>query len=93
MAVKVHVPAPVRTITGNRAEVEVEARTVEELIQGLERLYPGIKEKLCDSEGKIRRYLNVYVNDKDARTLGGEKAALRDGDEVSIIPAIAGGRA
>ena len=64
---------------------------MDELLAGLEKLYPGIRERLCDSEGKLRRFVNVYVNEEDIRFLQGQETALKSGDDISIIPAIAGG--
>ena len=91
MAVTVRVPTPLQRLTGGQGEVAGEGRTVVELLGDLERRYPGIKERLCDQDGKLRRFVNVFVNEEDIRFLQGDQTALKDGDEVSIIPAIAGG--
>ena len=91
MAVAVHVPTPLRKLTGNQSEVQAEAATVAELVDNLESAHAGIKEKLLDESGDIRRYVNIYVNDEDIRFLDGKDTSLRDGDSVSIVPAIAGG--
>ena len=91
MAVTVHVPTPLRTLTNNQAEVEAEAGSVEELIQNLESAYAGIKEKLVDESGDVRRYVNIYVNDEDIRFLDGTGTPLKAGDKVTVVPAIAGG--
>ena len=91
MAVTVHVPTPLRKLTGNQSEVQAEAATVAELVDNLESAHAGIKEKLLDESGDIRRYVNIYVNDEDIRFLDGKDTSLRDGDSVSIVPAIAGG--
>ena len=91
MAVKVRIPTPLQKLTNDQSEVNCEAQNIDELLVGLEKQYPGIKERLCDAEGKLRRFVNVYVNEEDIRFLGGADTALKDGDEVSIIPAIAGG--
>ncbi len=91
MAVTVHVPTPLRKLTGNQSEVQAEAATVAELIDNLESAHAGIKEKLLDESGDIRRYVNIYVNDEDVRFLDGKETSLKDGDSVSIVPAIAGG--
>lgn len=93
MPVTVHVPTPLRKLTGNQAEVQIEAGSVSELVDGLEASHAGIKEKLVDEEGEIRRYVNIYVNEEDVRFLDGRETILDDGDSVSIVPAIAGGRA
>ena len=91
MAVIVHVPTPLRKLTNNQSEVQAEATTVAELVDNLESAHAGIKEKLLDESGDIRRYVNIYVNDEDIRFLDGKDTSLRDGDNVSIVPAIAGG--
>lgn len=91
MAVKVRIPTPLQRITDNQGEVSVEAKTVAELIENLEKKYQGIKERVCDESGKIRRFVNIYLNEEDIRFLKGPETPLKDGDEVSIIPAIAGG--
>ena len=92
MAIKVRIPTPLQRLTQNREEVAVDGTTIQELIANLEKSYPGIRERICDNEGKLRRFVNIYVNEEDIRFLKGDKTALKDGDEVSIIPAIAGGR-
>ncbi|HLD82351.1 MAG TPA: MoaD/ThiS family protein [Candidatus Omnitrophota bacterium] len=89
--VKVRIPAPLQKITQNKQEVESEAANIKELILNLDRQFPGIKERLLDENGKIRRFINFYVNDEDIRFLKQDETALTDGAEVSIIPAIAGG--
>ena len=92
MAVTVHIPTPLRKLTDNQAEVQIEAGDVAGLVDELEATYGGVKEKLLDEKGEIRRYVNLYVNDEDIRFLDGSATALNDGDSVSIVPAIAGGR-
>jgi molybdopterin synthase sulfur carrier subunit len=92
MPIKVLIPTPLRNLTGNAAEVAVEAGDVQALIQALDQAHPGLKERLCDEQGKLRRFVNMYLNEEDIRFLKGEATALKDGDEVSIVPAIAGGR-
>jgi molybdopterin synthase sulfur carrier subunit len=91
MPIKVLIPTPLRNLTGNAAEVSVEAANVGALIQALDAAHPGLKERLCDEAGKLRRFVNVYLNEEDIRFLQGEATALKAGDEVSIVPAIAGG--
>ncbi len=90
---KVRIPTPLQAIAGNRAELDCPGATVGELIANLEKMCPGIKERLCDADGRIRRFLNLYVNDTDIRTLQECGTPLNATDEVSIIPAIAGGSA
>jgi sulfur-carrier protein len=92
MSVKVRIPTPLQKLTGEKAEVEVEASTVKDLMESLEKNYPGIKDRICDSGGKIRRFVNVYLNEEDIRFLKQEETVLKTGDEISIVPAIAGGK-
>ena len=92
MAVKVQIPAPLRSLTAGAAEVEVDAANVQGVIDALEGKYKGIKSRLCDEDGRLRSYVRVFVNGEDARGLGDAKAPLKTGDSVSIVPAIAGGR-
>jgi molybdopterin synthase sulfur carrier subunit len=91
MPVKVRIPTPLRKLTNNEEIVEVEARTIRDAILELQSRYPGIKERLLDDDGSVRRFVNVYVNEEDIRFLQGQETPIKDGDEVSIIPAIAGG--
>jgi molybdopterin synthase sulfur carrier subunit len=91
MPVKVRIPTPLQSLTGGAAEVEAEGKTVRELIEDLERRYAGIRARLCDESGEVRRFVNIFVNDEDIRFLQGLDTELKEGDEVSIIPAIAGG--
>jgi molybdopterin synthase sulfur carrier subunit len=92
MPVKVLIPTPLRNLTNNAAEVSADAASVTALIEALEKAHPGLKDRLCDDAGKLRRFVNVYLNEEDIRFLNGEATALKDGDEVSIVPAIAGGK-
>ena len=91
MPIKVRIPTPLQKLTNNKTEVESTGTTVDELLNNLNGQYPGIKERVCDENGKLRRFVNVYVNEEDIRFLEGEKTSVKEGDEVSIIPAIAGG--
>jgi sulfur-carrier protein len=91
MAVKVLIPTPLQKLTKDQATVECEGATIAELLDSLEQNCPGIKERLCDESGKLRRFVNFYLNSEDIRFLAGEATELADGDEVSIVPAIAGG--
>ncbi|MBL8024570.1 MAG: MoaD/ThiS family protein [Elusimicrobia bacterium] len=91
MAAKVRIPAPLRRLTKDQAVVEVDGETVADLIAGLEKNYPGLKERLCDETGQIRRFINVFVNGEDIRFKEGAKTVVEAGAEVSIVPAIAGG--
>lgn len=91
MAVSVLIPTPLRKLTANQDTVTVEAGTVDEMVQGLEAQFPGFGQRLRDENGELRRFINIYVNDEDIRFLQGKATALKDGDSVSIVPAIAGG--
>jgi molybdopterin synthase sulfur carrier subunit len=92
MALIVRIPTPLRTVTKGNAEVQAKGVTVSDVVEDLERQYPGIRERLIDETGELRRFINIYVNEEDIRFLDGKKTALKDGDQVSIVPAIAGGR-
>ena len=92
MSITVRIPTPLRRLTGGADEVQVEGATIGGLIDNLEAAHPGIKERLCDENGEIRRFVNLYLNDEDVRFLQGRDTPLKEGDEVSIVPAIAGGR-
>ncbi|MDX2239731.1 MAG: MoaD/ThiS family protein [Leptolyngbyaceae cyanobacterium bins.302] len=91
MAVKVLIPTPLQKLTNEQATVECQGTTIAELLNSLESRCPGIKGRLCDDKGELRRFVNFYVNSEDIRFLDGINTPLSDGDEVSIIPAIAGG--
>jgi len=88
---KVRIPTPLRKLTNNEELIEVDAATVGAAIAELQSRYPGIKERLVDEGGAIRRFVNVYVNEEDIRFLQDQNTPLKSGDELSIIPAIAGG--
>ncbi|MCP2729650.1 MoaD/ThiS family protein [Limnofasciculus baicalensis] len=91
MAVKVLIPTTLQKFANDQATIECTASNVSELIDSLDKTCPGIKGRLCDDEGKPRRFLNFYVNSEDIRFLEGTNTQLTDGDEVSIVPAVAGG--
>jgi len=91
MTVKVLIPTPLQKFTNNQATIECGGANISELIESLETHCPGIKKNLCDEQGTPRRFLNFYVNSEDIRFLEGTETALKDGDEVSIVPAVAGG--
>jgi sulfur-carrier protein len=91
MAVKVRIPTPLRKLTNDVEVVEVSAKSVGDAITELQTQFPGIKERLVDDAGEVRRFVNVYVNEEDIRFLENQQTPLKDGDEISIIPAIAGG--
>ncbi len=91
MAVRVRIPTPLRRLTNDQSEVTASGQVLREVIEDLERQFPGIKARLCNDDGTIRRFINIYVNKEDVRFLAGEETPLKEGDEVSIIPAMAGG--
>jgi molybdopterin converting factor small subunit len=91
MAVTVLIPTPLQKFTKDNASLHVKAKSIQELVDALEQSFPGIKQRICDEEGKLRRFLNLYVNSEDIRFLDGQTTLLQDGDEVSIVPAVAGG--
>src|SRR3989304_842899 len=88
---KVRIPSPLQSLTGNQPEAEASGATVASLLDDLEARYPGLKARICDEQGNLRRFVNLYVNDEDIRFLKGEETPLQEGYLVSIIPAIAGG--
>ena len=92
MAVTVQIPSPLRKLVNNQTQVEIEAINMRDLVDGLEEVYAGVKEKLVDENGEIRRYVNIYLNDEDIRFMRGIATPLNEEDVVSIVPAIAGGR-
>jgi molybdopterin synthase sulfur carrier subunit len=91
VAVHVRIPTPLRRLTNGVSEVQVEGTTVREAVNALERQYPGMNGRICEENGEIRRFVNVYVNGEDVRFLGGLEAPVKDRDEISIVPAVAGG--
>ena len=91
MSVTVRVPTILRTYTGGAAEVAVEAATLAEVVAALEAAHPGIAARVLDDEGRLRRFVNVYVGDEDVRFADGLGTATPDGSTVSVIPAVAGG--
>ncbi len=90
MAVKVKIPVPLQRLTKGKEEVEGEPGTIFSLIESLDKKYPGLEERISE-RGKLRRFVNVYVNEEDVRFMKNELTEVKDGDEVSIVPAIAGG--
>ena len=91
MAVNVRIPTPLRKLTKDKDTVQAAGATVQDIIDSLEKQYPGLKERLCDERGELRRFVNVYLNDEDIRFAQGRSTPVKDGDEISVIPAIAGG--
>jgi sulfur-carrier protein len=92
MSVLVRIPTPLRAITKGRGEFQVEAANVQEALDRLDQEFAGIKGRLCEDDGSVRRFVNVYVNEEDIRFIQGLRTPLKAGDEVSIVPAMAGGK-
>jgi molybdopterin synthase sulfur carrier subunit len=90
MPVTVRIPTPLRTLTGGEEQVQTEGATVAQVIENLEKRHPGLRDRLLDEKG-VRRFVNIYVGDEDIRFLDGLSTALTGSEEVSIVPAIAGG--
>ncbi|HZX35046.1 MAG TPA: ubiquitin-like small modifier protein 1 [Thermodesulfobacteriota bacterium] len=91
MAVKVRIPTPLRKLTNGLDEVSVNGATVSAVLEDLERQYPGIKERICEGDGKLRKFVNLYLNDEDIRFKENLSTVVKESDELSIVPAIAGG--
>ncbi len=91
MAIMVRIPAPLRKVTNDKDRVEVEAENLADMVDAMEEQYPGIKERLLDESGELRHFVNIYVNGEDVQFLDGLQTAIADSDEVSIVPAVAGG--
>ena len=91
MSVKVKIPTPLRNLTNEQDLIELDASSVREVIDVLENDFPGVKERICEDDGSIRRFVNVYVNGEDVRFLSELDTVIADNDEISIVPAVAGG--
>lgn len=89
--IKVRIPTPLRKLTGGQGEVDGEGDNVAALINTLDKEYPGLKARLCDEQGELRRFVNIYINEEDIRFHQGMMTPVKKGDEISIVPAIAGG--
>ncbi len=92
MEVNVRIPTPLRPLVGGQDAVRVSGDNLQECINALESQFPGLKDRICDDGGEIRRFVNIYVNGEDVRFLSGLETQLNSGDEVSIVPAVAGGQ-
>jgi molybdopterin synthase sulfur carrier subunit len=92
MPVTVRIPTPLRAVAKGNANVQAKGDTIGDVIGDLEHQFPGLRERLVDEAGELRRFINIYVNQEDIRFLDNQATALKDGDEVAIVPAIAGGR-
>lgn len=91
MSITVRIPTPLRKLTEERDIVSGDGADLLGCIESLEQQFPGLKERLCDESGELRRFVNVYINGEDVRFLQGLSTGLKTGDEVSIVPAVAGG--
>ena len=91
MGVTVRIPAPLRRVTNDQDRVEVEAENLADMVDAMEEKFPGIKERLVDESGELRHFVNIYVNGEDVQFLQGLETAIAASDEVSIVPAVAGG--
>lgn len=91
MSISVRIPTPLRRVTNGVDKVDAEGDTLDQIIDSLDSQYPGLKGRLCDEDGELRNFVNVYVNGEDVRFMQGLATATKSGDEVSIVPAVAGG--
>lgn len=91
MSITVRIPTPLRRVTDGQDKVSVEGSSINEIIRDLDSKFPGIRERLCDEQGELRNFVNIYVNGEDVRFLDGINSATKEGDEISIVPAVAGG--
>jgi molybdopterin synthase sulfur carrier subunit len=91
MSITVRIPTPLRTLTKGSEEVTAAGATVADIVEDLERQYPGVKSRLCDDKGEVRRFVNIFLADEDIRFLQGLRTPVEEGDQISIVPAIAGG--
>ncbi|MEA2641009.1 MAG: sulfur-carrier protein [Chloroflexota bacterium] len=91
MAIKVRVPTPLRTLTSGKSDVSADGENVAALIKDLETNYPGMANRILEDNGEVRRFVNLFVNGEDIRFLEGIQTAVKAGDELSIVPAMAGG--
>ena len=91
MPVTVRIPSPLQKLTKDQEEVKAEGANIKEIIDDLEKNFPGIKARICDEKGGVRKFINIYVNEEDVRFLQRDNTPVKAGDELSIVPAIAGG--
>lgn len=91
MSVQVHVTSVIQKAVDGQRQIAGDGSTVAELIEDIESRYPGFRSQIMDPQGQLHRFVNIYLNDEDIRYLGGAETALKDGDQVSILPALAGG--
>ena len=91
MSATVKIPTPLRKLTNNETSVEADGTTVEQIVESLESAYPGMRERLIEDNGDLRHFVNIYLNGEDIRYIDGLKSSVSDNDELSIVPAVAGG--
>lgn len=91
MSTTVRIPAPLRKLTRDQEIVEVAGATIGDILSQLDRDFPGLGERICDEKGQVRRFVNIFLNDEDIRFLQEKATPVKEGDEISIVPAIAGG--
>ena len=91
MSIVVRIPTPLRRLTDGQDKVDVDGNSLGDVIDAMNEQYPGIRERICDDQGQLRNFVNVYINGEDVRFLQGLETATTDGDEVSVVPAVAGG--
>ena len=92
MTATVRIPTPLRGVTGGQDKADVNEGSVKDIVESLEEQFPGIKARLCDDKGDLRSFVNVYINGEDIRFIDNMKSAIKSGDEISIVPAVAGGQ-
>jgi molybdopterin synthase sulfur carrier subunit len=91
MEISVRIPTPLRRLTNGQDKVALTSTNIKNMVDDLEEHFPGMKKRLCDDEGNLRNFVNVYINGEDVRFRNGIATALKDGDEISLVPAVAGG--
>ncbi len=91
MSVKINIPTPLKKLVENQSTISADGENILEVINDMDRQYPGIKERICDEQDKVRRFVNIYLNGEDIRFMDAEQSKVAPDDEISIIPAIAGG--
>ena len=91
MSATVKIPTPLRKLTNNETSVDAVGKTIEQIVESLDSAYPGIRERLIDDNGDLRHFVNIYLNGEDIRYIDGLKSPVSDNDELSIVPAVAGG--
>jgi len=91
MTATVKIPTPLRKLTNNETSVDAVGKTIEQIVDSLDSTYPGMRERLIDDNGDLRHFVNIYLNGEDIRYIDGLKSTVSDNDELSIVPAVAGG--